>query len=124
MTSGVEMKITIEIENKGVAVAELDNRNPLTAQEIYKNLPIDGRCLLWLEEIYFDIPLTLDYENPSKSAEIGDISYWPPGFAFCIFFGSTQPYSEVNHIGKIVENLEVFIDISEGDRIIIKKFEK
>ncbi|MCK9150887.1 cyclophilin-like fold protein [Methanobacterium alcaliphilum] len=118
------MKIGIEVENKGMAIAELDHRNPKTAQEIYKNLPIEGRGLLWLEEVYFDIPLTLEYENPSKSAEMADISYWPPGYAFCIFFGSTPPYSEVNHIGKIVENIEVFRNLSEGDRIIIKKIEE
>jgi uncharacterized protein len=115
------MKIEIELEGKGKAVAELDNRNPKTAREFYDNLPIEGRALLWLEEIYFDIPLTMDYENPSKSAEIGDISYWPPGYAFCVFFGDTQPYSEVNHIGKVKENIELFFDVNEGERIIIRK---
>lgn len=115
------MKIEIEIEGKGKATAELDDRNPKTAHEFYENLPIEGRGLLWLEEVYFDIPLTMDYENSSKSAEIGDISYWPPGYAFCIFFGDTQPYSEVNHIGKITDNLELFFDFNEGERIIIRK---
>ncbi len=114
------MVIEIEVEGKGKAKVELDDRNPETAKKVYDNLPLEGRALLWLEEIYFDIPLTLDYENPSAKAENGDISYWPPGFAFCIFFGNTQPYSEVNHIGKVIENLELFWEVVEGDRIIIK----
>jgi len=90
------MKIEIEVEGKGKAIAELDNRNPQSAKAIYNSLPNENKALLWLEEIYFDIPVTLEEENPSKMAEIGDISYWPPGYAFCIFFGDTQPYSEVN----------------------------
>jgi len=117
------MRIRIEVEGKGYAIGELDDRNPETARMIYENLPIEGRALIWLEEVYFDIPLTIEYENPSKTATIGDISYWPPVYAFCIFFGSSQPYSEVNHIGRIIENLELFHEVEEGDRIIIDRVE-
>ncbi|MDI9435448.1 MAG: cyclophilin-like family protein [Euryarchaeota archaeon] len=30
-----------------------------------------------------------DYENPSPYSDKGDISYWPPDKAFCIFFGDS-----------------------------------
>ncbi|MDI6702242.1 MULTISPECIES: cyclophilin-like fold protein [Methanothermobacter] len=115
------MRIRITVEGKGQAIGELDDRNPESARRIYESLPIEGRALLWMEEVYFDIPVTLDYENPSGTASPGDISYWPPGYALCIFFGSTQPYSEVNHIGRVMENLELFSRVDEGDRIIIEK---
>lgn len=117
------MRIRITVEGKGHATGELDDRNPESASRIYDSLPIEGRALLWMEEVYFDIPLDLDYENPSDSASPGDISYWPPGYALCIFFGSTQPYSPVNHIGRITENLELFFSVDEGDRIIIEREE-
>lgn len=120
----MNLKIEIEVEGKGKAIAELDDRNPKSAKAIYESLPLENKALFWLEEIYFDIPVTLEEENPSKMAEIGDISYWPPGYAFCIFFGDTQPYSEVNHIGQITENLELFFNVDEGDRIILKKYNK
>ncbi|MEJ8542802.1 cyclophilin-like fold protein [Methanothermobacter wolfeii] len=115
------MRIRITVEGKGQTIGELDDRNPESARRIYESLPIEGRALLWMEEVYFDIPVTLDYENPSGTASPGDISYWPPGYALCIFFGSTQPYSEVNHIGRVMENLELFSRVDEGDRIIIEK---
>ncbi|MDR2966531.1 MAG: hypothetical protein LBU74_01130 [Methanobacteriaceae archaeon] len=118
------MKIIIEVEEKGEAIAELDNRNPKIAKAIYNNLPIYNRALRWLDELFFEIEVTMNDENPSKTAEIGDISYWNPGYAFCIFFGNTQPYSEVNHIGKITENLELFFNCDEGDRIILRKYEE
>lgn len=117
------MRIRITVEGKGQAIGELDDRNPESARRIYESLPIEGRALLWMEEVYFDIPVTLDYENPSGTASPGDISYWPPGYALCIFFGSTQPYSEVNHIGRVMENLELFSRVDEGDRIIIEKYD-
>jgi uncharacterized protein len=118
------MKILIEIEGKGESIAELDQRNPITARKIYENLPFKGNLNIWQEEIYLDIPLKLDYENPSPSSEKGDISYWPPGSAFCVFYGVSQPYSEVNNIGKIIKNLEIFLDVASCDVIKIEKYEQ
>jgi len=118
------MKIIIEVEGKGKAIAELDDRNPKTAKAIYNCLPIYNMALRWLDEFFFETELTMEEENPSTSAEPGDISYWPPGYSFCIFFGETPPYSEVNHIGKIIENLELFSSCDEGDRIIVRKYEE
>ena len=60
------MDIEIEIIGKGKVKAILDDRNPETARIIYDNLPIEGEANIWLEEIYFDVPLKLDYENPSS----------------------------------------------------------
>lgn len=117
------MRIKITVEGKGYAEAEFDERNPESAERIYESLPLEGRALLWMEEVYFDIPVTLDYENPSDTAGPGDISYWPPGYALCIFFGSTQPYSPVNHIGRVTRNLDLFFSVDEGDRIIIERMD-
>ncbi|MFQ6055685.1 MAG: cyclophilin-like fold protein [Methanosarcinales archaeon] len=115
------MEIEIEVIGKGKAIAELDSRNPKTADKIYESLPIEANAKIWQEEVYFDIPLKLDYENKSPTSEKGDISYWPPGSAFCIFYGKSQPYSEVNHIGKITENLDLFLEVKDGDKIILRK---
>jgi len=117
----MKMKMEIEILEKGKLTALLDDRNPLTAQAFYDSLPLEGEAQLWLEEIYFPIPLDHDYENPSASSEKGDISYWPPGKAFCIFFGDSQPASDVNHIGMVVEGLEIMQDVEEGDWVVIRK---
>ncbi|HNR26541.1 MAG TPA: cyclophilin-like fold protein [Methanobacteriaceae archaeon] len=115
------MEIEIEVVGKGVAKAILDDRNPETATKIYNILPLEGEALEWQDEVYFTIPLVSGYENPSSSSESGDLSYWPPGYAFCIFFGNTQPVSEVNHIGRITENLELFSEVSGDDTILLRK---
>lgn len=114
-------RIEIDIKGRGRAVAELDGRNPRISEELYQKLPIEARANLWGEEVYFDIPLETEDENPSPSAVKGDISYWSPGPAFCIFFGETQPYSPVNHLGRIVEGLEIFRNVNARDRIVLNR---
>ncbi|MHC1687717.1 MAG: hypothetical protein AB9879_08400 [Methanothrix sp.] len=39
----------------------------------------------------------------------------PPVQHSIIFFGKMQPYSAVNHIGKVVEGLDLFQNTVEGD---------
>ena len=85
------MEIEIEVVGKGKARAEFDDRNPQTSLKIFENIPLEGNVNVWLEENYFRIPLELDYENPSSASVKGDLSYWPPGSAFCIFYGESQP---------------------------------
>jgi len=114
------MEIEIEILGKGKVNGLLDNRNPATAKALYQGLPLKGSSHVWQDEVYFPIPLEMDYENPSTSSERGDISYWPPGHAFCIFFGDSQPASPVNHVGIIFEGLEVFREVEEMDEVVIR----
>ena len=116
------MEIEIEIIGKGKVKAILDDRNPETAKTIYDNLPIEGEANIWLDEIYFDVPLKLSYENPSSTTTKGDLSYWPPGSAFCIFYGNSQPASDVNNIGRVEGDLELFRQAENDDKIIIRKF--
>lgn len=113
--------IEIEISGRSKAVAEIDDRNPKTAAEFYRRLPIEAKANIWGEEIYFEVPLELEDENPSPTAKSGDISYWSPGSAFCVFFGSTQPYSPVNHLGRMIEGLDLFKDVKNGDRIVLSR---
>ena len=94
--------------------AEL-NDSPVAAA-ILAALPIEASGNRWGEEIYFSIPV---HEKGAPDAradmEVGELAYWPPGNAFCIFFGPTpasdgdQPRaaSPVNPIGRVVDDVEV-----------------
>jgi uncharacterized protein len=114
-------RIEIDIKGKGSALAELDDRNPRIADELYSRLPIEAKISTWGDEIYFEIPLEMENENTSPESNRGDISYWSPGRAFCVFFGSTQPYSPVNHLGKVIEGLEIFGLAEDGDKVALNK---
>ena len=118
------MEIEIEIIGKGNLNAIFDERNPKTARMIYENLPLEGEANIWLEEIYFDVPLKLEYENPSSTTTKGDLSYWPLGSAFCIFYGESQPASDVNNIGRVEDKLKLFSKVKNDDKIVIRKLNK
>ena len=99
--------ITIILGNKSIA-AELNDS--VTAREIVSKLPLDNGYQTWGHEIYFPIPVTMSEEKNAKHiVEIGELGYWPPGKAFCIFYGATpgssedeiRPASPVNPIGSV-----------------------
>jgi len=102
-----------------------------TASRIWEGLPITGSCNTWGDEIYFSIPVKHKEENGKGVVEIGDLGYWPPGAAFCIFFGPTpvskgneiRPASPVNIIGRIKGDAKVFKSVSDGEEIRIEKDE-
>ena len=61
-----------------------------TAQAIYDALPIEGMGSRWGEEFYFRIDVQQSESDDARSEmAVGELAYWPPGTAFCIFFGPT-----------------------------------
>jgi hypothetical protein len=113
----------------GEAYAELTNENPLTVDAIWSKLPIEGKANIWGDEIYFTIPVQVGAENQSEVVQMGDLAYWPPGNALCIFFGPTpaswdkeiRPASPVNVIGRIVDNPLLFKLVGPGDKIRLER---
>jgi len=94
---------------------------PRTVEAILKILPLEGRAALWKEEVYFEIPVKMGGEKPVKTVKKGTIAYWPMGNAICIFYGETQPYSQVNVVGHLDENLDLFGKVKSGTRLRIEK---
>src|SRR3984893_15234720 len=78
-----------------------------TADLIWKALPLSVAGETWGDEIYFSIPVKAKPEKPRETVDMGDLGYWPPGSAFCIFFRPTpsrpgneiRPASPVNMFG-------------------------
>jgi hypothetical protein len=97
-----------------------------TAQAIYNALPISGNGNRWGEEIYFAIPV----DEPSatdatEDVEVAELGYWPPGKAFCIFFGPTpaspgdepRAASPVNRIGKVTDDVRPLAEVQHGTEV-------
>ncbi|MCS7224516.1 MAG: cyclophilin-like fold protein [Armatimonadetes bacterium] len=109
-------------------LAELNESE--TAQAIYKALPITGKANRWGDEIYFSIPVTAQPENQAEVVEKGDLGYWVPGRAFCIFFGPTpssrspeeiRPASPVNVIGRVLGDPTVFRKVRDGTTVVLER---
>jgi hypothetical protein len=102
-----------------------------TAEAIWNVLPIRGSAQRWGEEIYFRIPVALPEEQAKAVVEMGDLGYWPPGNAFCLFFGPTpasrgseiRPASPVNVFGKMEGDPKVLSQVRDGTAVTIERLE-
>jgi hypothetical protein len=88
--TAMSRSITITAGGVEAAAALHDTK---TADAIWAALPIEGRANRWGDEIYFSIEATVPGEQGDEVVSVGDLAYWPPGHALCIFFGPT-PASE------------------------------
>ncbi len=112
------IRIKFIIEGLGQSEGELVRfLAPRTVDMILRKLPIEGRAALWKEEVYFETPIKMGEEKAKATIETGTIAFWPMGSALCIFYGSSQPYSPVNIVGKITDNLELFRQVKSGTKI-------
>jgi hypothetical protein len=104
-----------------------------TAQKIWKVLPLEGTVKTWGDEIYFGIPLVIEQEPGARAdVEVGDLGYWPPGHAFCIFFGPTpasagehpRAASPVNIFGRAQGDATQFRAVQNGVTVRIERSER
>ncbi len=106
--------------------AELNDTD--TAEAVWKALPIHANGSTWGDEIYFQIQVEADLEDGQETVELGDLGYWPPGSAFCLFFGRTpasrgdeiRPASEVTVIGRILSDTEALKGVPSGSAVSIE----
>jgi hypothetical protein len=115
----------------GAVSATAALNDSVTAQAIWAALPISARGNTWGDEIYFGIPVKLAEEDPREVVDLGDLGYWPPGHAFCLFFGPTpaslgneiRPASEVNVFGHVEGDATVFRQVDDGVTVVLERVE-
>ena len=122
------MKRQIRIKAGSViALAELYNTK--TADAIWQALPLSGNIHTWGEEIYFSIPVKMELEAGQEVVNSGHLGYWPPGSAFCIFFGPTpmsrgseiRAASPVDVFGSLVDDPKVFRKVKDGEKVVVER---
>lgn len=114
----------------GSVSAEAELQDNATADAIWNALPITGSGSTWGDEIYFTIPVkAAPAPGASADVNVGDLGYWPPGSAFCIFFGRTpassgpepRAASPVNVFGRVRGDAAVFKSVADGETVRIEK---
>ena len=99
-----------------------------TAQAVWDSLPVTGSASVWGDEIYFDLPVKhSEAADAVAEVEVGTLGYWPPGSAFCIFFGPTpdstsdkpKAYSPVNILGQVIGDATLFKSVKSGQAVTI-----
>ena len=108
----------------------LELRETLTADIIYRALPLKSKVQKWGDEIYFETGLSIELESDAKSiVNIGEIAFWNSGSAIAIGYGKT-PISKGNEI-RLISPCNIWADskfekscienIKENETIILEK---
>ena len=120
-----EHKITITV---GVVEMTASLNDSPTATAIWDALPISEAASTWGDEIYFGISVDAVLDDDAQEVvDIGDLGYWPPGNAFCLFFGPTpmsqgdeiRPASAVNVVGQIHGDPAILKQVADGDNVVV-----
>jgi hypothetical protein len=120
------MRIAIRI---GTLSMEAELNETPTAQKIAAALPLRTSFNTWGDEIYFAIPIDAALDDSAQDiVDLGDLGYWPPGKALCIFFGQTpvsqpgkiMPASAVNVIGKVLGDATAFKTVMREREVVVE----
>jgi uncharacterized protein len=114
----------------GKVQAEAILNESATATKIWEALPIEGRGNTWGDEIYFTIPVEAKEEKDAREiVAVGELGYWAPGSAFCIFFGRTpastderpRAASAVNILGTVQGDATAFRAVTSGTLVRLEQ---
>ena len=120
-----ERRITITAGD--IQVTAILNQSA-TADLVWSALPIEAPASTWGDEIYFRTAVQALEEDAQEVVGMGDVGYWPPGQALCLFFGPTpasvgeeiRPASPVNVLGGIEGDPTVLKKVRSGERVLIE----
>jgi hypothetical protein len=122
------MPRTLRITAPPVSATATLDESP-TANALWEALPVEAAAQTWGDEIYFTIPITLTEHDARAVVQRGDLGYWPPGRAFCVFFGPTpasrdgeiRPASPVNVFGRVDGDASIFTKVRAGTRVRLER---
>jgi hypothetical protein len=115
-------KITLEIQDKGSALAELVRHlAPMTIGALLKSLPLQDRVHRYADKFaYIETGLMIGPEKHKTEFHRGDIAYLPSNSSFCVFVQDAK-IQPMNSLGTVTSNVEVIESSRPGDIMIVKK---
>lgn len=121
--------IVIEIDGKTLR-AELSDSS--AARRVASALPLTVAMSRWGDEYYGSAGLVIPEDSTARELmAVGEIAWWPPGKALCIFFGPTpastdeQPRaaSGVLPIGRVTEGIGTLAGLGSRVKAVFRKAE-
>ena len=118
-------RMVIEIGDESFAATLLETP---VAEAIWNALPLEAGFQTWGDEIYFDTGVEIELDATQAAVSLGDVGYWPPGRAICLFYGATpvsgpgeiRPASPVAVFGKL-EGDATALKSARGRRVRVKR---
>jgi hypothetical protein len=129
MRYDVAMATNIVIEVNGKTLrAELSD-SP-AARRVAEALPLAVTMSRWGDEYYGNAGLVIAEDSSARELmEVGEIAWWPPGKALCIFFGPTpastderpRAASGVLPVGRITEGIGTLPGLGSRVKAVFSK---
>jgi len=102
------MSRRLSLEFEGFDGIEIELYDCPTSDAIAAVLPVEAEVSRWGDEVYFSLPTDAPAGVEVDELNAGDVAWWVPGNAFCIFFGPTPggggrivPASPVTVVGHV-----------------------
>jgi len=121
-------KITMICNGKRVVI-QLEPS--IIAEKLLKILPFSSKVSRWGREIYFSLPFSAEVQELQEVVQKGDVAYWPPGRALCIFWGTTpasmgdeiRAASGVFLMGRVIDGMDILEseDIREDEKFVLEE---
>lgn len=93
-------------------------------------LPLTARMSRWGEEYYGSAGIEIAEDGTGRELmEVGEIAYWPPGKALCIFFGRTpastderpRAASAVLPVGRITADFDSLKAMGSSVKVVFRR---
>lgn len=113
----------------GTITLDIQLNESETASELLSQLPIRSRAKRWGDEIYFPTSVEMDVSDDAQEiVEVGDVAFWPPNRALCLFFGATpcsqngkpQAASAVNMVGKLLGDVTALERVTDNSQVEVR----
>jgi len=111
-TFAMAQKIVIEASGRTLEAELSDSKG---GQIISSSLPLTAQMSRWGDEYYGSVGIDIPEDGTARETmEVGEMAYWPPGRALCIFFGPTpasmdarpRAASPVLPVGRVIVGVE------------------
>jgi uncharacterized protein len=121
------MKIAISWSGNTLEADLLDTP---TAKALLAALPIESKANTWGDEVYFEIPITVELEKDAREVvDPGTVCFWVQGSSLALPFGPTpvskgdecRLVTRVNVLGKLIGDAKTLKSIRTGDRMRVEK---
>ncbi len=121
------VRMTIEAQECRL---EAELSDAAAARAVADALPLEAKMSRWGDEYYGGVNLEIPEDGTARELmSVGEIAYWPPGKALCIFFGRTpvstderpRAASPVLPVGRVTVGLSGLKDLGKSVRMSFRK---
>ncbi|MDH5363517.1 MAG: cyclophilin-like fold protein [Aigarchaeota archaeon] len=90
---------------------------PVTVDHLVKRLPLEGMAGKWGSAVYFETAVKRGAEKPVRRMKAGEIGYWPPQSAICLYHKDQAPPAQMVKVGLMLDDPSPLGNVRPGGRV-------